>query len=86
MPEFNLDTALNATPTYKCAVCGAPLIYGGWKNYYEYYELNPETGAAGDAQCGRDHSEGDEVVCSLRQGHHIGWTDEQHEEFHENWG
>lgn len=86
MPNFDLDDALGGAPTYRCAQCGAPLIYGGWKNYFEYYELDPETGAGGDAQSGRDHSEGDVVVCSVNHAHDIGWTEEQRVAFDEAWG
>lgn len=86
MPEFDLDSSLSTRPNYRCAQCGAPLIYGGWKNYFEYYELDPDTGQAGVAEGGRDNSEGDRVMCSASETHDIGWTDEQREAFDEEWG
>ena len=83
MPDFNLDSMLQRSEVYRCAKCGAPLIYGGWQNYFEYCDIDPETGELGPDETGRDYSEGRTVTCSANEKHKIGWTAEQHEAFDE---
>jgi hypothetical protein len=50
----------------QCPECKARLIFGGWKYYFEYYDLDTL-----DSDIGKDKSDGYSFECPENNGHNI---------------